>query len=411
MSYNKSIFFVPVWFGDFSRFTKRLSRETAWNIVEPQQYSPRYLLKYAVHIAENKDLFQLFQLEQVEDLKVYMFRDELQLKNVPQLEQVRMACFATGVGFLEFWVNYQDMTPEDIANFAYLFKKATKMCNKSIVGDELPLYDVASRLMPKDVDAKLFFTATAPFKYECSCFHFLHVDEAPGDEKQARERIYRLSRSYNTSFSCSVESDYDMLYKSAEGDHWGGSSEGLVNISYDLKNDDEDYYLHNIKLTHLSIDYYFLYLMLLNQRFTAIQYISDIATAYDKSRAEITQLNRRIVNLKTVFSFNVLSDDKIFQNVYAKMYAILEIEHLLSDIVDNEGQMQVLQAADSAKTEQMSNKFLASISILSLFSALIDASSYFDRIAIPQPIATQLSLLCVGATIVLCVIWLIRSQK
>ena len=322
-----------------------------------------------------------------------------------------MACFSTGVGFLEFWINYDGMTPEEISNFAYLFKKAAKMCGKKIENNTRALYDVANSILPEYLNAKLFFTSTVPFKYECSCFHFIHLDESAEDEKKAQDRLYRLSRSYNTNFSFSFESDYDMVYKSSESDHWGGSSEGLVNITYDPKNDDSDYYLHHLKLNHLSIDYYFSYLLLLNQRFTAIQYINDIACAFGKSQAEIALLNSRIVKLKTVFSFNVISDDKIFQNVYSRMYSILEIEHLLADIVDNEEQMQIIQNTKSAKTEQLSNKFLFGISILSLFSALIDASSYFDRINALRPLATILGFLCVCATIVLCVVWLIKGEK
>ena len=202
-----------------------------------------------------------------------------------------------------------------------------------------------------------------------------------------------------------------MLYKASENDYWGGSSEGLVNVLYDVEQDDSNYYLHKYKLTHLRIDYYFLYLFLLNQRFTAIQYINEIASSCKKSQSEIALLNRRIVNLKTAFAFNVLSDDKIFQNVYSRMYSILEIEHLLADIVDNEGQMQILQNAESAKAEQSSNKVLFGISFLSLFSALIDASCLFDRFNILPKSSTALSFTCVCAIAILCLIWIIKSRR
>ena len=412
MSYSKSVYFIPAWFDDFENFTEKLSKEKLlWERVDSQQYSPRYLLNYAVRIAQNESLFQLFNLVNTSSLNIYMYEEELDLKNIPQIEQVRMACFSTGVGFLEFWINYDGMTPEEISDFAYLFKKATKMCGKNTENNTCALYDVAKSILPENLNANLFFTSTAPFKYECSCFHFIHIDESPEDNKQNQDRLYRLSRSYNTNFSFSFESDYDMVYKSSESDQWGGSSEGLVNITYDSKNDESDYYLHHLKLSHLCIDYYFLYLLLLNQRFASIQYINDIACVFGKSQAAITHLNSRIVKLKTVFSFNVISDDKVFQNVYSRMYSILEIEHLLADIVDNEEQMQIVQNARSAKTEQLSNKFLFGISILSLFSALIDASNYFDRINALRPLATILGFLCVCATITLCVVWLIKSQK
>ena len=411
MSYSKSVFFIPVWFDDFSGFTKALAQSPLWSELERDRYTPSYLLNYATSIAENKDLFQLFALKDISALNVYMFEPELKLKNTPEIEQVRFSCFLTGVGFMEFWVNYENLTPEEITDFAYLFKKAAKRCGRTLANNKRALYDVATSLLPQNAPAQLFFTASAPFKYECSFFHFLHLDEAPGDSLQTRSRLCRLSHSYHNSFSISLDNDSDMVYKPSENDHWSGSAEGIVNITYDLDPGNADYYLHTIKPSHLSVDYYFLYLLLLNQRFTSIQYIQKISLLYGKSQQEIEQLNKRIIALKTVFSFNVISDDRIFQNVYSKMYRLLEIEHLLADILDNEGQMELLQKASSAKAEKLSSHFLFGISILSLFSAMIDASSYFDRIDYLQPISTILGFACVCATVVLCVIWLIKGRK
>ncbi|MBR2310880.1 MAG: hypothetical protein IKA47_10185 [Oscillospiraceae bacterium] len=411
MSYSKSVFFIPVWFDNFQAFTKKLTKSQSWEPADKALFCPRYLLSYATRIADNSNLFQLFTLKKAFVPKVYMFRDQLGLRNDPEIEDVRFACFSTGVGFLEFWVSYKDMTPEDIANFAYQFKKAAKMCGKDIPDGQLALYDAAVSLLPEKAEAELFFSAAAPFKYECSCFHFLHLDEAPGDSEASRLRLCRLSHSYNTKMEFSVESDYDMLYTSGAGDHWGGSSEGLVNITYDFADSDSDYYLHTLKISHLSVDYYFLYLLLLNQRFSGIRYIQEIAAAFDKTHSQIIRLNKRIVELKTVFSFNVISDDRVFQNVYSRMYSILEIRHLLDDLVDNEDQMQILQNAGSVRAEKVSSIFLLGISLLSLFSALIDASSYFDRFQSLQPFSTVLGLGCVAATMVLCIFWLINRHN
>lgn len=412
MSYSKTIFFIPVWFDEYELFKYNMNSSALWTVVSKEKYMPRYLLHYATRIAETPNLFSLYEYKDCSKLNIYMFEEELNFKNIPVIENVRFSCFATGVGFIEFWVSYEDMSPEEIENFSYLFKKATKMCNKNIPNGQRALYDMATSIVPEKANAKLFFSTTAEFKYECICFHFLHIDEPNGNKEISKERLYRLSRSYNTGFESPTESDYDMIYMPSENDHWGGSAEGLVNIVYDKNHDENDCYLHIYKEEHLSIDYYFLYLLLLNQRFTAIQYINKIAINIHKNKSEDDEkLNKRIVELKTVFSFNVISADKIFQNVYSKMYTIFQIEHLLKDIVDNEAHMQILQNANSVRLEKLSSKFLFGISLLSLFSALIDASSYFDRIEPLKSIATILGFFCVSITVVICVILLIRGKK
>ncbi len=410
MGYLKSVYFIPVLFADFGPVVSCVESSALWEDTPSAKFRPRYLLNYAARIATDKALFRSFQLKDTQKLNIYMYEKELALENSPVIDEVRLSCFSTGIAFMEFWVSYSGMSPEEIADFAYQFKKAAKMCGKNIPGGKTALYDAAASVMPQGVEGKMFFSATEAFKYECICYHFLHLDEAPREDDLS-VRLRRLGRSYNESFLNIAESDYDMVYMPSANDYWGGSSEGLVNLTYDCKNDDSDYYLHSIKPSHLSVDYYFLYLLLLNQRFAAVEYINKVSTACVDNLKEIEELNKRIIKLKTVFSFNVISDDRIFQNVYSKMYSVLEIEHLLADVIESEGQLEILQNLSSAKADKLSSKFLFAISILSLFSALIDASSYFDRLPFFQSFSTLLGFVSVCLTVIICLIWLVKGFK
>jgi hypothetical protein len=208
------------------------------------------------------------------------------------------------------------------------------------------------------------------------------------------------------------ESAYDMTYGASRQDHWSGCTEGLANVLYDCADTSENaYYLHELKPQHLAVDYYFMYLLLLNQKYTAIEYIQMVATAMEGTHKEVEKLNRRIVMLKNTFSFNVISDDRVFQNIYAKMYGVLEIKNLLADVIENEGQMEFLLEAQHIQADRRASKYLAGISVLSLFSALIDSASYFDRFPGIQTLATGLSLACVLITAITCIILVCRGGK
>ena len=93
------------------------------------------------------------------------------------------------------------------------------------------------------------------------------------------------------------------------------------------------------------------------------------------------------------------------------MFSILEIKNLLADVIENENQIEFLQRSKHAKDDRMSNKFLFGISILSLFSALVDAANYFDRINGIQSISTFLSLISVCLILALCIAWGVHSIK
>jgi hypothetical protein len=189
-----------------------------------------------------------------------------------------------------------------------------------------------------------------------------------------------------------------MIYEPYVYDRWAGSQEGLVNICFYTEDEAANSFIRNYKQRHLDDNYQFMYLLLLNQRFSAIRYIDQIA-ALNKSdmktsekEHEIGRLNARITRLKTVFAFNVVSDDLLYQNVYKRMYAILDIDRLLEDIRDNEEQEELLHNAKSLDTEKQTSNFLLLLSVLSIASVLIDASSYLDRIPYLQSISTGLSL-------------------
>lgn len=99
------------------------------------------------------------------------------------------------------------------------------------------------------------------------------------------------------------------------------------------------------------------------------------------------------------------------QNVYSKMCGVLDIRNLLEDVIENEQQMELLQKAKHMKDDRIANKYLFGISMLSLFSALIDSASFFDRVDGIRPISTVLSFACVVVILVLCIIWSIKSVR
>jgi hypothetical protein len=92
------------------------------------------------------------------------------------------------------------------------------------------------------------------------------------------------------------------------------------------------------------------------------------------------------------------------------MYKILDIDSLLDDIQDNESQMAMIQTAASAKSDKMASKFLFGISLLSLFSALIDAASFFDRFGMLGKSATILSIMATAGIVILCICWIIKRR-
>ena len=122
-----------------------MNNHTLWETTDSKKVWAGYLFRYASEINKNKDLFVSYTLKDPTKLNVYMFQEEMAAEEMPHIDEVRCSCFGTGVGVIEFWVSYSGWSAEKIANFSYMFKKATSKCNKELPDHQRALYDVAKR--------------------------------------------------------------------------------------------------------------------------------------------------------------------------------------------------------------------------------------------------------------------------
>ena len=148
-----------------------------------------------------------------------------------------------------------------------------------------------------------------------------------------------------------------------------------------------------------------------------MRYIDRIAalnksTLSDREKEKhLNELDLQIIRLKTVFSFNVVSDDLLYQNVYKRMYAILDIDRLLEDICDNEEQLTKLQNGKALETERKTERFLLLLSVLSISSVLIDTSGFLDRLAFGSLSSTLTSVALVLPVVAFYLIVLWRNRR
>ncbi|MBO5935016.1 MAG: hypothetical protein J6Q94_05945 [Clostridia bacterium] len=382
---NSTIYTVPVSVEHDSRFFDFINNSDQWQPLKQEKLKINYLFNYAANIANNSNTCIIFEHTNPEELPIYMFEKELNLNESPVVSEIRLVYFGTGVAFIELHILYGSLSVDDIIEFAYLFKKATKADGKAYnLGDKISLFSALKRILPPDKSGtKLFFANTADFKFQALSFHLLLIDDTEFDEARLSETIFLLKRSYNHDFIYDANADkskYDMTYKPFDYTHWGGCQEGIVCISKLTGNQKTDSFITSYQYDHLTNDYRFMYLLLLNQRYSAIKYINQIAIADDKKSVE--ELNHKIIDLKTKYTFHVISDEMIYQNVYSQMYSIMEIDKLHCDIEENGDKLTAIQNEGAAKSEKTTERLLLAISLFSIFSAMIDSASFFDRIPI-----------------------------
>lgn len=386
---NSGFYIVPI-SAEYGKKTYDALMNSGWKQVKG--FSLMYLFPYASAIAENNSMSQTFEFSGRLSKPIYMY-DKLNLTDAPAVTKIRLTLFATGMAFMYFLVNYCSLSAEEIADFSYHLKRAKRSKNYDSAienGCSQPLYNAICELLPSDCGMVPFFEAVSDVKTQCIAFHMLYLPNA--EEFNSLRNIFLLKRSYRSNFEYNPETEkngYDMYYSPYSYMDWGGSEEGLVCIC--KKSKEASYYVEHFHYSQLTNDYLFMYLLLLNQRFSMVKYIMELSNCENDS-AELKKIDEKVVMLKSKFSFRIISDDMIYQNIYSKMFGLLQIEALLCDIEECNDRMESVAQKESEIRENRTSRILVVLSFLTLFSALIDASDYFDRWNISGDVSTVISL-------------------
>ena len=399
--FHETAFFIfPLWAAQPDKLESYLTSQPDWESVDPH-LPAQYLLYYAPGVDRAQDdRLRVFRYAAPQTLPLYLFDETIRKRlqgrgqpyheGAPTLQEIRLYLFSTNIAFLEFSLRYDGMQAAEIAEFTYLFRSLRH--DEGYIGDfpqgSISLNTAIDRILPESQSGtKLCFSHAAPLKRQANVFTVLRADSC-AVEPDGIERFCRLlAHGYNTGFSefTADETMYELNRCFGGDTFWGGSQDGLTCIV----NAEPP---HPYQFMRLCTDYHTAYLLLLNQRFAAIADIEAFSQP-DIDLPTAVRLHADVVELKTRYSFRVISDDRHIQTIYREMYRIFELDHLLQDLEDANDQLSVLRQARHQKRERFIEVLLTALSVLVVFSALIDLSDYLDRFHIEAMTATKASLL------------------
>lgn len=390
---NSSYYIFPIIVDSQEKLHNYLIKSYEWQFDEQTEKNYGHLFSHVSRIVESSEMCRIYRYRDPYMLPIYLFSAEVDAEEIPLITEVSLYAFETGVGFFEVKVDYGSMKVNEIVRFAYFFKIANRAEKaKYVKGNRKSLYRVMTELLPEELSgARCFFTGRSADKYQGLSFHMIKTDWREQLERDTL--LFRLKRSYNEAFLYSDRENfgrYDMAYCPYEYMAFGGCQEGFVALCRETGVSATDFFINEYFYPQLTHDYHLMYLILLNQRFSELRYVEEIATAAEtKSLAE--EINEKTVRLRTRYSFRVVSDDYICQDVYARMYDVLDIETLFFDVEGNGIRLSMMENNERSETEKDNNVFLMCLSFLAVFSALVDLAAYLDRMSVANLVSTILS--------------------
>ena len=113
---SKTMFFAPLWTDNFEKFVSEIKKDKRYEMLGKNE-EPQYLLPYIRRIYCDENLFVEFELKKEYFPDFYMFDSRLPENGRVDLENIRLSGFSTGSVFMEFVVEYENMSLDDIAGF------------------------------------------------------------------------------------------------------------------------------------------------------------------------------------------------------------------------------------------------------------------------------------------------------
>lgn len=305
---------------------------------------------------------------------------------------VNVHCFESQVGFLVYDIWYsKEMTENDILEFNYLFKKVglTNLSFKDAVPldtfeEKTYLYQLSQNMIGNGYndEAELFFNCLNPVRMECNVFSVYCVNEALEDTERM---LFYLCHSYTEDYGYDLpmgDAGY-LAYYPYSYIHWGYCQDGIACIYSDI-NEFTQYNLQG----KLANDYYFMYLILLHQRYVILLLIDKMMKFKEEDVQKWKEIRQDLIQYRMVYSYIVVSDEMPYHKIYKDMREALSIDVFENDLNDISDRMYAIRKEEQNEIEERQRKKeeadddyrnwrleigLGVLSLLAVFSALVDS--------------------------------------
>lgn len=300
------------------------------------------------------------------------------------ISAIRIYYFKTGIGFLEIEIQYPSDDIDAISDVSF--------CMSNIFTNE---HDSGEQ------ENRLFFSYnydgnTTSFSIKNSIYKILNVDNHQDSLKLFPSNSRKKLMSYHSVITKPQENTEKCVYALCNGLHsnvfydetmdentgfssvssqlWGISSSGIASVAW--PNENGRRFVENTFKRNTIYDYYYIFLLVAHEREILLKYNHEAVKNRTNPKA-LVSMKKDLLKLRVVYTYNTVSTESSYQRFYECIADEFNISSLEADIRD------VVEAVDSHINERKDtrlNTVLSAISILAIFSVLIDGIGFADRI-------------------------------
>ncbi len=319
------------------------------------------------------------------------------------LSEFRMIYFSTGMGFISVEVLYPEDNIDLITDFSFCFSNIfTNEHDDGLRENNLVFcagdntFSVKKSLhnmlcIDKHKENLKLFPSTS--RNRLLVYHSVIVDDKTDNDNN---RIYRLCRALHTNAYRDDKESINTI-SSFGGQLWGILPNGVVSLAH-VNGDNKDF-LEKIHCRNVRGDYYSIYILSLHERELLLE--DNYKAVHNRNNTKnLISMKPHLLEMDILYRFNTVSIEPSYQKFYEELCDKFKLSSLRDDISEViENVERYMNDYKSRKT----NMLLSAISVLAVFSILIDAISLADRIKNGNPFGiihwSVLAVILIGVSI------------
>jgi len=308
-----------------------------------------------------------------------------------EITEIHVFCFDTGVGIISFHIPYDSPVDEE----ALINTCSTLRCcaehssgygGKAIVQNGEKTF--LSCLADKELTVLLESEFTLFNHYNDNSLRRVDMFTAALCDSDIKNDntippdnlVYLLANAHDTRDTNIVPDEKD-FYRQFDYTRWCFSKRGCSVVSNTINVVPTNNFLNNRWFESVKTNYFYLFLMVLHQKYAIYNYLNTIAEDTEKTYIKFNQ--ESLIEFNSKYVFTIASDEQLIQNTYLRMKEINSIDEVYLDLLDEQKRMfdysQLKNDENTEKRNTRLNYVSVIISILCSLSVIFDTVTFFSE--------------------------------
>lgn len=290
--------------------------------------------------------------------------------------------FSTAIGIISFNIEFEKSDTFWISNALYHLKKVSRERIFNEKEDSFStMLDLSVNITNElcNISKVDFFYYANPSTERANVFSYIEVDSLDNYKND----LFFLRRCYSDGYiyTENIEAESREIIKASKEIFWGVSSEAAVCLTCPSLGRRD--FIKNTFFTNFNAQYLFMYVLLLHQKYVLYMFMTNIGIGTYNNLEPLEEYRNQLYEFENDFVFSMVTEVPQYQNLYDRITEVFALKQIFEDVHEPLISLEEIRREKDDKEskirEDRVNNALWFLTILSVFSALIDSFDFSEK--------------------------------